>query len=38
MVRPGRNGDKLCGDIEADESYVGGPSPAASAAAAPWAR
>lgn len=27
MVRPGRNGDKLSGDIEVDESYLGGPSP-----------
>jgi transposase-like protein len=27
MVRPGRNGDKLTGDIEVDESYLGGPSP-----------
>ena len=27
MVRPGRNGDKLSGDIEVDESYLGGPAP-----------
>lgn len=27
MVRPGRDGDKLSGDIEVDESYLGGPSP-----------
>jgi hypothetical protein len=27
MVRPGRNGDKLSGDIEVDDGYLGGPSP-----------
>lgn len=27
MVRPGRDGDRLSGDIEVDESYLGGPSP-----------
>lgn len=27
MVRPGRDGDKLSGEIEVDESYLGGPSP-----------
>ncbi len=27
MVRPGRDGDKLSGGIEVDESYLGGPSP-----------
>jgi hypothetical protein len=27
MVRPGRNQDKLSGDIEVDESYLGGPTP-----------
>ena len=26
MVRPGRDGDRLSGDIEVDESYLGGPS------------
>jgi len=27
MVRPGRDQDKLTGDIEVDESYLGGPTP-----------
>lgn len=27
MVRPGRDRDKLSGDIEVDESYLGGPTP-----------
>lgn len=27
MVRPGRDEDKLSGDIEVDESYLGGPTP-----------
>jgi transposase-like protein len=27
MVRPGRDRDKLTGDIEVDESYLGGPTP-----------
>jgi transposase-like protein len=27
MVRPGRDADKLSGDIEVDESYLGGPVP-----------
>lgn len=27
MVRPGRDQDKLFGDIEVDESYLGGPVP-----------
>jgi transposase-like protein len=27
MVRPGRDSDKLSGDVEVDESYLGGPVP-----------
>jgi len=38
MVRPGRDQDKLTGDIEVDESYLGGPTPGGKRGAAPKAR